>query len=139
MDVCQLRGSQGPVVEGATISGSEPLQLRVSLRGCKADSAQMCKAQLITRVDGPGRTLSFQALGPGGKLIDLNELEPFVFRKNSPLTSMEVTAAAEVISPGDYTVTVVAEDLVAHTSVEQQFRFHLESKEPPGRAEARPL
>lgn len=38
---------------------------------------------------------------------------------------------------GLFTATTIA--CAAQTSVEQQFRFHLESKEPRGRAEARPL
>ena len=126
MDVCQLHARQGPLIDGASVRAGEPLQLRVSLRGCRADSAQMCKAQLSTQVDVPDKNLSFRALGSGGKLVDLNQLEPFGFRKNSPLTSMEVNAAGEAPAPGDYTVTVVAEDLVGHKKVQKQFRFHVQ-------------
>lgn len=127
MDVCQLRGKQGPLSDGATLHVGDPLQLTVTLRGCRADSVQICKAQVSTRVEGPVKSLPFLALGPTGKPVDLNELAPFDFRKNSPLTSMEVKAAGQAPPPGAYLLTVVAEDLVAHRKVEKQFRFQVEA------------
>jgi len=114
MDVCNLRSRSGPIHDGATIEASDTLKLQVSLRGCTADPGQMCKANIKASIEGPSKTAEF---------IGLDSDTPFSFRKNSALTSMEAQAEGTGFTPGDYTVTVSAEDLVAHKAVEKKFKF----------------
>lgn len=114
MDACQLRASGGPIADGATISAADTLKLQVTLRGCTADSSQMCKANIKANIVGPSKTAEFTGL---------NSALPFSFRKNSAITSMEAQAEGTGFTPGDYIVTITAEDLNANKTVEKKFTF----------------
>ncbi|MBX3169490.1 MAG: hypothetical protein KF760_18965 [Candidatus Eremiobacteraeota bacterium] len=123
LDTCTLRGKSGVIEDGATIEALDNLKLNVTVRGCTADSSQMCKANVRANIEGPSKSVKFMAYSSKGLLQELNTMEPFTFRKNSAITSMEVPAEAEGWAPGEYTVTVVAEDLNANKKVEKKFKF----------------
>lgn len=127
MDNLQLRAEKaGPITDGTVISPSERVRLTLSLRGCKADGRQMCSAKVTTKVEGPGAVKFMGAeKGPDGTLreVEMNSLPPFEYRKNSAITSMEVQDVAPGFPPGDYTVTVIAEDLVGKKTTEQKFKL----------------
>ena len=128
MDNFQLRGQKtGLISDGTTVSSGEGIKLVLSLRGCEADFQGMCKATVRVNIEGPANSVHFKGAqrGAGGQveIVDLNQLEPLVFRKNSAITSMEVTSEANPFPPGDYQVTVVAEDLVRNTKVENKVKF----------------
>ena len=119
-DTCQLRAAAGEVQDGGVIGSMDGVRLRATVRGCQSDSHEMCKAKVTAEIR-PASKVQFQVQKDG--MVDQNSLEPTTFKKNSDLTSLEVSAEAYSFPPGEYTVTIKAEDLVANKTLEKKIKF----------------